>query len=441
MTINDLRSLFTELILDFQEQRQQQNPETVKREIPLDTIPGKATIYMGVRRAGKSTLMLQAAQKILCSAKVENLLYINFFDERLHNLTAQDLGLILNAYFSLYPHKKGSEKIYCFFDEIQMISGWESFINRLMREEDCAVYLTGSSAKLLSSEIATQMRGRGIAWEVFPFSFQEFLTARNIDKNKKLSSKQKFIVENLFREYFSVGGFPETINLAHKLRTKVHQEYFNTILFRDVAERHDIDHPKALLDLCHLLLNNISSLYSINRLYNQLKNQGHKLSKSTVGDYITWLEDAYMLFSVPLYTPSISRMSANPRKIYSIDHTFAKSVSAGILVNSGHHLENLIFTSIRRITNKIWYYKTSSGKEVDFIYQLEDRANLIQVSESVIHPQTKKREVSALLEALGEMNLPKGKIITMTEGENIKLDGKEIEIIPAWQFLLELKAN
>ncbi|MGB3976199.1 MAG: AAA family ATPase [bacterium] len=167
------------IILDFQELQQETG---VPRRLHIETMRGKATVCIGVRRSGKSTYMFQIIQRLLNSGvSRHNILYLNFFDDRLHNLRHNNLGLITEAYYSLYPEKKNTEMVYCFFDEIQAASGWEPFIDRLMRTEKCEVYLTGSSAEMLSKEIATQMRGRALSWELFPFSFQEFLDYKEID--------------------------------------------------------------------------------------------------------------------------------------------------------------------------------------------------------------------------------------------------------------------
>jgi predicted AAA+ superfamily ATPase len=167
--INTIKSI----VLDFQEARLETG---VPRRLRIETIRGKAAVCIGVRRSGKSTYMFQMMKRLLAGGvPQENLLYLNFFDDRLHDLRHDNLGLILEAYYSLFPEKKNTETIHCFFDEIQAIPGWEPFIDRLMRTEKCQVYLTGSSARMLSKEIATQMRGRALSWEMFPFSFREFL--------------------------------------------------------------------------------------------------------------------------------------------------------------------------------------------------------------------------------------------------------------------------
>lgn len=368
-----------------------------------------------------------------------NILYLNFFDDRLHRLQPDNLGVILEAYFTLFPEKKNAEKIYCFFDEIQVVPGWEPFVDRLMRTESCEVYVTGSSAQMLSKEIATQMRGRALSWEIFPFSFQEYLDAKGIDSDGPLSTKKRLTVQKAFEEYWATGGFPEVTGVSRQLRIKIHQEYFNAMLFRDLVERHDISHPKAVTDLAHWLVDNTASLYSVNNLTGYLQSLGHKAPKSAVSAYLEWFEDAYVLFTVRIFDASLARANTNPKKIYCIDHALVTSVSSGILVNSGHLLENLVFAALRRITPDIFYFKSKGGREVDFIVQQQDHCRmLVQVCESMAAPQTRKREVTSLSEAMAELNLTEGTIVTRGEEEQIQVESGAINVVPAWRFLLNL---
>lgn len=426
-----------EIILDFQDV---ELPTSVPRLIEVTPVAGKATVCIGVRRSGKSTFMFQLMEKLLdAGVPRQNILYLNFFDDRLHRLQHEGLNVVPEAYFSLHPEKKNTEKIYCFFDEIQVVPGWEPFVDRLMRTEKCEVYITGSSAQMLSREVATQMRGRALSWEMFPFSFREFLSFKGIDCGGPLSTRKRLLVQKGFSEYWETGGFPEVVGLNRLLRIRTHQEYFNSMLFRDLVERHDVSHPKAIADLAHWLVDNTASLYSVNSLTGYLKALGHKTPKSAVSDYLEWFEDAYFLFTVRIFDASLARANTNPKKIYCIDHALVTSVSSGILVNSGHLLENLVFTALRRITPNIFYYKSKSGREVDFIAQMQDRSRkLVQVCESIADPKTRKREIAALSEAMAELKQPSGTIVTRNEEETIKVESGEIDVVPAWRFLLSL---
>ena len=428
------------IILDFQETRLETG---VPRRLSVETVRGKAAVCIGVRRSGKSTYLFQVIERLLArGVSPLNILYLNLFDDRLHDLRGDNLGLIAEAYYSLYPEKKNTETVYCFFDEIQAAPGWEPFVDRLMRTERCEVYLTGSSATMLSKEIATQMRGRALSWEVFPFSFREFLDYRKIDGEGPLSTKKRLLVQKGFDEFWATGGFPEVMPLERHLRIKTHQEYFHTILFRDLVERHGIAHPKALTDLAHWLVDNTASLYSVNGLTGYLKSLGHTAPKSAVSEYLEWFEDAYFLFTVRLYDASLARSNTNPKKVYCVDHALVTSVSSGILVNSGHLLENLVFTALRRLQPEIFYHKTKTGRQVDFIVPRRGRKPmLVQVCESLADPQTRRRETSALDEAMLELGVNAGTIVTRNEDGRLDEVGGTIEVVPAWRFLLEIESS
>lgn len=423
------------IILDHQETMLQIG---VPRDQEIVPVKGKAAVCIGVRRSGKSTCLCQIMQRLLDSGvSRQNILYLNFFDDRLHPLQHGGISLVADAYYSLYPEKKNQEMVYIFLDEIQMAAGWESFADRLLRTELCELYLTGSSARMLSKEIATQMRGRALTWELFPFSFKEFLSAAQIKSDPPFSTKDRLLAQKGFEDYWMSGGFPEVVTLDRRIRLKIHQEYFHTILYRDLVERNNISHPQAVLDLSYWLVDNIASLYSINSLTGYLKSRGHKAPKSAVTEYLEWFEDAYFLFTVRLFDASLSRSNANPKKIYCVDHGLVRSVSSKILVNAGHLLENVVFTDLRRISSDIFYYRTRSGKVVDFIVQMPDRSYLlVQVCESLSDPATRKRELAALHEAMTEMPSSLATIVTRNDEEIIESDTGKITVVPVWKWLL-----
>lgn len=428
--------LLKEIILDFQELPL---PVGGPRRLSIQPVTGKATVVVGVRRSGKSTFMFQLMQQLVqAGVSRQNILYLNFFDDRLHGLRHDNLAWVTDAYFSLYPEKKHAEQVYCFFDEIQVVRGWEPFVDRLMRTETCAVYITGSSAHMLSKELATQMRGRALSWEMFPFSFQEFLDHRGLESALPWSSKKRLLIQKAFEAYWETGGFPEVAGLERNIRMKIHQEYFTAVLFRDVVERYDIPHPRAVADLAHWLVDNTGSLYSINALTGYLKSLGHKASKSAVADYLNWLEDAYAFFTVRLFDASLARAHANPKKIYCVDHALVRSLNSGILVNSGHLLENLVFVALRRVMPDIFYYRTQGGREVDFVLGRSGTSRrFVQVCESLANPQTRKRELLALSEAMRENPGSSAIIVTRNESEHLTGDFGSIEVLPVWQFLLD----
>jgi predicted AAA+ superfamily ATPase len=412
----------------------------VPRHLPYRVVGGKAFVCIGVRRCGKSTLLHQIIARLKeAGTRADDILYVNFFDDRLDEVRRGNLNLLTEAFYGLYPEKKGHGGVHCFLDEVQMASGWEAFADRLMRSEKMAVYASGSSARLLSRELGTAMRGRSLAWELFPFSFAEFLDARGIARDLR-GQQARLRVRKGFEEYWERGGFPEVLDAEARVRVMIHQEYFKTMVFRDVVERHDALHPRAVRDVAYRLLNAAASMYSVNALTGYLKSLEHKVSKSFVGDVLEWLEDAYALFTVRLFDASLSRQHVNPKKIYAVDHALVRSTSSGVLVNSGHLLENLVFVDGRRRGRELHYCRTASGREVDFVWRGDDGAlRFVQVAERAPEgSDTRAREVAALREALREHPRSHGLLVTRDdEEERLDLPEGAVRIVPVWRYLIE----
>ncbi|HQO02520.1 MAG TPA: ATP-binding protein [Spirochaetota bacterium] len=430
-----MTDLIKQIILDFQYSKLYTG---TRRQIHYSALPGKAFICIGVRRSGKSTFFNQII-KSLCEEGVplENILYVNFFDDRLTELRKGDLTPVLDAYFSLYPEKQGDETVYCFFDEIQEVQGWELFIDRIMRTEKCQVFITGSSAKMLSKEIATQMRGRSLPWELYPFSFIEYLDHRGIDYHT-LTTKNTRLCGRAFDEYFQTGGFPEVLDLEPALRIRTHQEYYKAIINRDIIDRYNSSNPQAIIQLAYRLVTSVANPYSLNRLFNYLKGMGFKTSKEFVSDGLQWFEDCYFMFSIKKYDRSVAKQNVNMKKIYCVDHGIVMSIDPGISEKNGFMLENLVFMRIKTVTDSIYYYRTESGKEVDFLVLNEKGTqSLIQVSYDISDSATLDREVRALIEAMAELNLSSATIVTYSQSDSIKRDGRTIDIVPGWQFCLK----
>jgi uncharacterized protein len=421
------------------EAREQEWFTGVPRHLTYQLMPGKAVGCIGVRRCGKSTFLHQIMARLRAEGVlVEDFIYLNFFDDRLEPVRRGRLDLITEAYFSLYPEKRGRGGLHCFLDEIQMCSGWEGFVDRLLRVERMGVCFSGSSARLLAHEVGTAMRGRALAWELFPFSFAEFLDARDITPDLKGQSA-RLQVRKAFEEYWQRGGFPEVLNADGPLRVMIHQDYFKTMIFRDVVDRCDAIHPRAVRDAAYRLLNSIASLYSINAMTGYLKSQGHKISKTFVGEMLEWFEDAYALFPVKLFDASLSRQSANPKKIYAVDHAMVRSCSTGILVNSGHLLENMVFVDGRRRGRDLFYYRTRNGREVDFVWKDDaGKLTLVQVCEQLPEgSETRERELAALREAQEELSGCRAVVVSRDEEGIVDSHRGRIEIIPVWTWLLE----
>lgn len=422
------------LIVDAQESL---SAPLVRRGIEPLLAPGKVFVCIGPRRAGKSTFLNQVAMDLVHQGVArENFLFLNFQDDRLKQVRAGQFDLIPTAYYNLFPEKRATETVHFFFDEIQETKEWELFVERLLRTEKAQIYLTGSSARLLSREIATQMRGRALTSELWPFSLAEYLVFRNIEA-QRAGTRNEGLIRRAFDEYWQRGGFPELREADARLRVATHQEYLRTMIYRDIIERHDAPHPQAVLRLAERLVSSVSNPYTLNRLTEFLRSIGFKVQKEFVSAVIGWLEDAFVLFSVRMWDHSLARQNVNPRKIYMVDHAMAASCDASYAEKRGFLLENLVFTHLRRQTEQIHYYRTRSGFEVDFLVGSGQSEHLVQVAWDLDDAATLYRETKALYQAMEEQGIPSATIVTWDSERLIESAGKRIRVLPIRKFLLE----
>lgn len=430
-----LRETFTELILSSQEQAFK---ESCERDTRFESPKGVITVCVGVRRCGKSTLMERRMAELASEGvKRENIVMLNFADERLAELENENWNELYEAYYSLYPGKRHHETVYFCFDEIQMHRNWELFVERLRREENCEIYITGSSAKLLSKEIHTALRGRSLSWELFPFSFGEYLTRKGIARARR-GTTHKMQVAKAWQSYKAEGGFPEVYELAEHTRIRMHQEYFDTLLYRDVVERYNISQPLVLRQLARRMIHNIGAQLSVNKLSNDFRSSGHQVSKETLMQYIEWLEDAYFLFCIPPCTASVSERYRSMKKVYCVDHALLNSLSNSFSDHEGQILENMVFLALRRISPEVYYYRTTEGYEVDFlaVHPYTHAKLLVQVCADMNPPTTRKRELRALQAAMQETGITEGLIICeASEEEALSTPQGQIRLIPAPRFL------
>jgi predicted AAA+ superfamily ATPase len=471
-------------------------PTVFHREVNIEDLPRdvrKARVFIGMRRSGKTFLMYQDMHKKISSGmEKEKILYLNFEDDRLSGFKTEDFQTILDVYYQLYPHLIEADDLSFYFDEIQNVEGWEKFIRRLLDKEKMAIFITGSSAKLLSKEIATSLRGRCLENEVFPLSFPEYLAYQGIDKSHSVTSKEKALIRHHCDNYLRRGGFPEPLSLPdnlypnnlknwvstssalpHNFRSHsrlasrqwslapnknseeppcripnfssclgIHyqtiQSYINSAVFRDVIERHQLKRPHIVkLFLIHCL-QNIASPLSITKVYNTFKSRGEELSRSTLYEYLHYFEDAYLICGVPIFEFSVRIRQVNPSKIYCIDSGIISGYSIKPDTEYSSRLENSVYIQLRRIHfENIFYYKTKSGKEVDFIAQYPNgQIELYQVSVTLSDEGTRQREIAALVEAGKELGINQAYIITSDTDEIVELDTMTIQIIPYWKWSL-----
>ncbi|MGB3961938.1 MAG: ATP-binding protein [Sulfurimonas sp.] len=400
-------------------------------DIPIES--KKIISLVGVRRSGKSSLLFDTINKLREKMARENIIYLNFEDDRLYPLELSSLDDILEGYFELYPHKR-EEKIYLFLDEVQVVQNWEMYVRRVYDNENIQLYITGSSAKLLSTEIATSLRGRTITYEIFPFSFKEYLRYKEITINLN-SSKSLSFIKNELNNYLFDGGFAETINEDKTIARKILSDYLELIVYKDIVDRYNITNRGLLKSLNKYCFTNIATLVSFTKLYNEFKSQGFKLSKDTIFNYLSHLEDAYAIFALPIYRNSIKEEQRNPKKIYAIDNGFKKIYDYAIGQDMGKLYENIVFLHLRRQTKDLYYFK--QNQEVDFYARIEGKEYLVNVSYIIENEKTRKRELDGLLEAMEYFHLDTAYLITKDEESIVEIEGKKVYILPLYKYLLE----
>lgn len=382
-----------------------------------------AIVISGLRRVGKSTLLLQIARKLY---QERNYYYINFEDERLLNFNTDHFQILLEVFIESFGERK-----VIFMDEIQNINGWERFVRRLV-DEGYKLYLTGSNASLLSSELGTKLTGRYIPIELFPFSFYEFLQFKevSIPDFSKLTTKSKTLLKRLLNQYLKTGGIPSAVKYPDQ---EWHKTLYEDIIYRDVATRYQINEVKALKELSFYLISNLGTFISFNKLKELLKLG----SVNTVKDYIEYLGLSWLFFLVNRYAFSLKTQAIANKKIYAIDTGLVRSIGFSFSENQGRMLENLVFIALRKKKEPIFYYKTKSDAEVDFY--LPKQKLFIQVSQSITNPTTREREIQAISEAMKEIKGSNGLIVTEDEKETISVNGATISVVAIYEWLLSNK--
>ena len=351
--------------------------------------------------------------------------YLNFDDERLLGFNVEDFSVLYDIFLELFW-----EWWIFLFDEIQNITAWEKFVRRLHNEQK-KVFITGSNANLLSKELWTHLTWRYVQFEVFPFSFSEFLDYKNIvlSPNDFYIKEKRSIIKNSFEEYLKIWWLPEYISSNQLQYLK---NIYDAIIYKDIIARYNlIWNQNILKDLLKYLYSNISSEFS----YNKLKGMLWLSNSITVKEYINYFENSYLLFAINKFDYSLKKQLLNPKKIYSIDSWFSSSVSFEFSQNNWQKLENLVFIELKRRWYEIFYHRAK--KECDFL--LRDRWTItwaIQVSWSLYETETKKRELDWLLEALKMYDLQEWIILTNDEEETLEIESKTIKIIPVWKWML-----
>jgi len=415
-----MNDVLTRIILGNQEVIK--SKKLVERNIHIPDVENIIALT-GIRRCGKTHILYNIAKKV----NKENILFLDFEDERLINLKNLDnYDIIIDSYNRVFPDKKPI----LFFDEIQGLKNWHLYIKRLYTA-GYKIYITGSNVNLLSREIATYLTGRSIEIQIFPFSFSEFLNLKKFNYTEKdfYINENKFL--NLFDEYLIYGGFPEVIKAEKTDKKVVSKNIYRLLFYRDLITKYDKDEYILKL-IISKLMENITKEFSLTSLANKVSSI-HKVSKPTVNEYFNILPNPFLTENIYQHRQSFIKRETY-RKTYFADNSFITLNSVDN--NYSKLFENLVFNHLQRISDTINYYKTNNNLEVDFFVEEDFTKKIIQVSYSLSNEDTKKRKLKALIKTMNETNINEGYIITSNEEEKIIKDDKKIYIKPAWKWFL-----
>ncbi len=393
-----------EEVLEYQTNYDHEIPEGTHREITdkVDLTDNHVKILTGIRRCGKSTALLQIARKH------PHVNYLSFEDPRLSAFEVNDFFKLEKIFKRI-----GNSELF-FFDEIQNVDGWERYV-RVLHDKKQKVIVTGSNTKILSKELGTSLTGRHISFEVFPFSYAEYLAHFNLIAGV-----------DSFSGFFQFGGMPEFLNTKNR---DVLLNLYNDLIYRDIVVRHGLRNPKIVKELGVFLATNTGKEFS----YNNLAKTFELGSSNTVASYISYFEDAYLFFTVPRFSFSLKQQAKNPKKIYGIDTGLMTNLSMSFSKDQGRLLENLVYIHLKRLGKEIYYYRQYG--ECDFIVSKNSKVEMaVQVCYD-LNTDNLRREVNGLAEALTELDLTEGFIFTFNQKDELKKEGKIINVIPVWEWM------
>ncbi|MEK6792439.1 MAG: ATP-binding protein [Nanoarchaeota archaeon] len=413
-------------------------PRDVSFQDYLDMKVNKIIVLNGFRRVGKTYILYGLANELLKLNSREEVVQINFEDERIP-LKTDFLSSLLPTAEEIFNKKIK----YLFLDELHNIPNWSKWLRRTYDNNDIKIFVSGSSSRMSEEEIPTELRGRFLEVKIFPLSFKEFLRFKKLSfdfKTLDYSEKEKPIILKALTEYITYGGLPEVVLEEENKKLELSQSYYSTVIKRDIIERYKIKNEESLKALLKLLLD--SKEYSISKTYNTLKSLGYKIGKSTVQTYISCIENSYFAFSLPIFSYKIKDQMQYPKKVYFIDNVFINSISTKFLDNWGRLYENIVAIELKRRKIESYYWKNVEKEEVDFIVKGDKKIEqLIQVCYDITDRDTKKREIRAILKASKELKCDNLLIINQdySGDEDVEWFGirKKVKFIPLWKWLLE----
>ena len=413
-------------------------PQFTPRDARLPDIPGKIHSVIGMRRSGKTTFLRQLQADRRAMVPPERAVFLNFDDDRLEGIGTEQLDFLLEEYFRAHPELRGDHTCYWFLDEVQNVKGWDRFARRVLETERIELVVSGSSAKMLSREVHTSLRGRGMATVIRPFSFREYLRHRGeepADEPGRWTPAERSRIESLFRDYLVEGGFPEAQGLSLALRIELLQGYVDTVMLRDIVERHSFSQVAAVRWVIRHCLRNPAGSFSVHRLHADLRSQGLGIARDQVHAILDSLTDAFLLSEVRMATDSERQRNSNPRKIYPADQGLIKAFDTSGRTNLGHSLETIVLHELERRCTVAGYVKTEEGMEVDFLARDPMVGEeLVQVCFDVSNSATLARELRGL-ELAGRMYPEARRLLLVPDrssASRIEADGVKVQSAAEW---------
>ncbi len=427
------KDIIKEILSDFHERELK---GIIRRDIAVPLGTGKIITLAGVRRSGKTYLLLDTVKQIVANGTpLQSIIYINFEDERLA-LQTDELDLILQAYREMYPNSDMND-CYFLFDEIQNVDGWEKFVRRIYDSISRNIYITGSNSRLLSSDIASSLRGRTIKTDVYPLSFREYIRFRDISPAMSTSAA-KARINAAFADYLYYGGFPETLALDNQVRTATLQEYYNVLLYKDLIERYRIGNVSFLKYFLGRVIANLGNTTSINKIYNELKSQGYKTTKNILYDILDWTEAVCFNLKTEKFSYSVINRERSEKKYYLIDNGLLNALTFRFSADKGRLLENMVAVELfRRYSGNVFFYKEQ--KECDFVMFDRDKpVMLVQSCYDMNSPETAKREIDGAAAACKYFGMDSAFVVTYDNEKSYTVGGCKINTVPALKFLLKI---
>ena len=435
-------------------------PPYITRERAVPSLPSPQrrnliTTLIGVRRCGKTYLLFQMMDELVrAGVSRERVFYFPFDDDRLGELDSSTATRILDAYYALVPD--AAEGCYLFFDEIQDVPGWNAFARRVAEQNAVTLVLTGSSSKLLSSEITTKLRGRSLSYEVWPLGFGEFCRFHDIDcdvRGGAFTSRRAGRLAQAFRSYLDIGGFPAVQRLDITTRSRLLQQYADEIMTKDVLERFGNASYRAGRMLALGVLRSTGLKFSVNKQVKAMRSSGISLSNESAYALLDDFADAHLAYKVSDYSLSIKENPKSTYKVYSVDQGLSYAVAPANHVDIGQRFETAVFMELKRRYGDlrdrvIARYASAQCPEVDFIVgdvMLGAEYELIQVAlesgagrSGASGPVSEKyrSEVGNLVKAMGETGLVESYLVTLDEQEDVFVETGTVHIVPAWKWFL-----